>query len=127
MNTNRQRKIVYKDYGIADVLPDGTIELNKHLDDYPELKKALIQHELKHSSTPGFTRKDFYHDLTTMDQIKTWHLIKFMSRHPGSLVGLLPITYSFKKNRLSYDINSLIIWGCLTLIVVAAMIIGFKA
>ena len=38
-------RIIKRGYGIADRYPDGTIEINKHLDDYPDLKMAIIQHE----------------------------------------------------------------------------------
>lgn len=122
-----ERKIVYKDYGIADVLPDGTIELNKNLKNYPQLERSLIQHELKHSNTPGFTKQDFIHDLTTIDQFSLWQMFKFMCKNPSSWIVFFPIHYSFKQNRLSYDINALIIWACLIVVIILAVTVGWKA
>lgn len=119
-------KIIYRSWGIADAFNDGTVELNKHLDDYPELKRALLQHEARHTNEPGFTKKDFYHDLTTIDQVKQWDMIKFMAKHPLSLIQLSPITYS-KRRGLMYDINGLIIWGILGVITAAGIAIGWNA
>lgn len=116
-------RIIYRGYGIADAFPDGTVELNKHLKDYPKLQRALLQHEAKHTREKGFTKKDFVHDLTTIDQINQWQMIKFMSRHPLSLIQVLPITYS-KRRGIMYDINSLIVWGALIGVISLALIIG---
>ena len=60
---NQELKIVYRDYGIADRFPDGTIELNRNLDKYPELKRAIIQHEVKHTNNPRVNKKDLLHHL----------------------------------------------------------------
>lgn len=117
----QELKIIYRDYGIADAFPDGTIELNKHLKKYPNLEKSLIQHELKHSRIQKFTKRDFVHDLTTMNQISQWQMVKFMVRHPFSMVQILPVYYS-KKRGLIYDINSMIIWGIFLTIVGVAML-----
>ena len=56
-------KIIYRNYGIADRFQDGTIELNENLDKYPRLKRAIIQHEIKHTINTRLNKKDFLHDL----------------------------------------------------------------
>lgn len=53
--------IVFKEinYGIASRI-GSTVYLHKGLRKYPELREALIQHELGHSS--GYTKKDLLDD-----------------------------------------------------------------
>lgn len=115
--------IIYRNFGIADAFPDGTVELNKHLENYPNLKKALIQHELRHTSEQRFNKKDLIHDLTTMNQIHQWEMVKFMVRHPLSLVQVLPAYYS-KERGLVYDKNSIFIWSILLSIIGIGLWIG---
>ena len=102
-------KVIYRNYGIADRFEDGTIELNRNLNDYPELKNALIQHEIKHTNNPKLNKKDFLHDLSTQDQIKTWDMMRFMFRHPLSLVQFIPIYYT-KERGLIKDKNLMVIY-----------------
>ncbi len=108
-------KIVYRGYGIADRFSDGTIELNKALDDYPKLKKSIIQHEIRHTSNQKINKKDFLHDLSTPDQVGTFQMFKFMARHPLSLVQFLPV-YWTKKRGLIVDLNLIIIYSILIVI-----------
>lgn len=109
MSQQQELKIVYKNWGIADAFPDGVVELNKNLRNYPNLEKALIQHELKHSREAGFTKHDLVHDLTTMNQVSQWEMFKFIMTNPKSLTFLLPAYYS-KERGLVYDQNAIIMW-----------------
>ncbi len=106
---NQKLNIIYRDYGIADKFDDGTIELNRHLNNYPKLKRALILHEIKHTTNSNLNKKDFLHDLSSQEKINTLDLMKFMIRHPLSLVQFLPIYYT-KKRGLIKDKNLIIIY-----------------
>ena len=90
---DEQLKIVYRNYGIADRFPD-CIELNKHLKKWPSLHKALIEHEARHTNRKGFTKEDLVHDLSTPNQLSTWKMMKFIMRHPFSLVQFVPVYWT---------------------------------
>lgn len=121
---HQKLKIVYRNYGIADRFEDGTVELHKGLNDYPELKKSIITHELRHTDQKGFTKRDLLHDLSTPDQIKTATMLKFMIKNPSSLVQFLPI-YWVKKRGWIVDLNLIIIYSVIAAIVAAVMFFGF--
>lgn len=117
-------KIVYRNYGIADRFPNGIIEMNKHLDDYPNLKKSLLLHEASHTNKKEFNRKDFMHDLTSINQFSTFDMMRFMVRHPLSMVQVLPI-YWTKTGGWVWDEVASIYWGILTITIISALVVGF--
>lgn len=116
-------KIIYRNYGIADAFPDGVVELNKHLKKYPNLERSLIQHEARHTRQSGMTKHDLIHDLTTMNQIHTWNMMKFMVRHPFSLVQFVPIYYTKKRGWIK-DNNLILVYGVLAGIIGTGLLIG---
>ncbi len=120
---DEQLKIVYRNYGIADRFPDGIIELNKHLKKYPNLHKSLIQHEARHTNNHKINKKDFLHDLNTPNQINTWEMMKFMVRHPLSLIQFVPF-YWTKKRGYIVDYNLVIIWICISVVVFIGLLLG---
>ena len=120
---DEQFKIIYRSYGIADRFPGEVIELNKHLKKWPTLHKALIQHEARHTNNERLNRKDLIHDLSTPNQINTWKLMKFIIRHPFSLIQFVPI-YWTKKRGLIIDYNLIIIWFVVALIVFFGLLFG---
>ena len=109
-----ETKIVYRNYGIADRFSDGTIELNKYLNDYPELKKSLLLHEAKHTNNQRFNRRDLLHDLTSLQQLSVFQMMKFMIRHPFSLIQVLPI-YKTKTAGWVYDEVASLYWAVLVI------------
>ncbi len=119
-----ETKIVYRNYGIADRFPDGTIELNKHLQDYPSLKRSLLMHESRHTDNQKMNRTDFMNDLTSLNQLNMFDLMKFMVRHPLSMIQILPI-YWTKTGGWAYDEMSVLYWGVLSAVVMIALFIGF--
>ncbi len=119
----KQFKIIYRNYGIADRFDNDVIELNKHLIKYPDLHKSLIQHEARHTNNQRFNRKDLEHDLSTPNQIKTWKLTKFIIRHPLSLIQFVPV-YWTKKRGLIVDYNLIVGWGVLLFIITLGLWIG---
>ena len=120
-----ESKIVYRGYGIADSFPDGTIELNKHLNDYPNLKKSLLLHESRHTNNAKFNRKDLMHDMTSLSQFSMFEMTKFIVRHPFSMVQILPI-YWTKTGGWSYDELASLYWGILTIAIIISLFIAFS-
>lgn len=121
---HQKLKIVYRNYGIADRFEDGVVELHRGLNDFPELKKSIIKHELRHTDQKGFTKKDFLHDLSTPDQINTITMLKFMIKNPSSLVQFLPI-YWVKKRGWIADLNLIIIYSVLSAVIGLVIFLGF--
>lgn len=107
-----ESRIVYRGYGLADRFPDGTIELNKHLNDYPELKRSILLHEARHTNNEKFNRKDLRNDLTSISQYSMYALVKFMVRHPLSMIQILPL-YWTKTGGWTYDEVATIYWAVL--------------
>ncbi len=120
---DEQLKIIYRNYGIADRFPDGTIELNKHLKKYPSLHKSLIEHEARHTNDVSFNRKDLLHDLSTPNQIKTMKMMKFIFRHPFSLVQFAPVYYT-KKRGWIVDYNCIAGWVVISILVLLGLLWG---
>lgn len=116
--------IIYRSYGIADRFSDGTIELNRALDDYPGLKQSILRHEIRHTNNNRFNKKDFIHDLSTPDQVSLGKMLKFMFKHPASLVQFLPL-YKTKTRGWVMDINLIIIYSILALISGLVVWFGF--
>ena len=94
------------DFGIAFRI-NNKIYLNKNLDKYPKLKKAIIKHELEHTS--GFGIKDIITDLNGMHLSKVKRqYYKFLFKEKKAWYQFLPL---FKvENRWSLDIIMLIVW-----------------
>lgn len=118
-----ESRIVWRGYGIADRFPNGVIEMNKHLKKYPQLKSALLLHEAHHTNTKGLNKKDLLHDLTSLNQLKIGQLIKFMVRHPFSMVQILPI-YKSKSAGWVYDEVASLYWAILIIVVGLGVGIG---
>ncbi len=120
---DEQLKIVYRNYGIADRFPDGIIELNKHLKRWPDLHSSLIEHEARHTNNVKFNRKDLMHDLSTQNQINTFRMMKFIIRHPFSIVQFAPV-YWTKNRGWIIDYNLIIAWSVLLGLIFLGLIIG---
>jgi len=86
--TLTKMKIKQIKHGIACRVGD-TIYYNKSLKDYPDLLKAILEHEKKH--TEGFTFQDVSLDLSNKE-IKPFkkEYYKFILTNPSSLTELLP-------------------------------------
>jgi len=77
------------DYGIASRI-GSTVYLHKGLKEFPELRNALIQHELEHSS--GYTFKDIIDDFGIKElngSKKNYY--NFILKNPSALIEYLPI------------------------------------
>ena len=120
----QQLNIVYRNWGISDRFNDGTIELNKNLNKYPKLKKAILAHEIGHTDQPGFTRKDFLHDISSPDKIDNFAMMTFIIKHPSSLVQFLPFYYH-KQRGMVFDANMIIVYSVMGIISLIGVVIGF--
>jgi len=87
---------------------EDTIFLNPALKSGSKLHRAILKHELKHSS--GFTRADLKLDLTGADlkdvRKEYW---TFMFKHPRAMLSLLPITKVEKY--WGFDIALSLLWA----------------
>ena len=119
----QQLNIVYRDWGISDRFNDGTIEINKHLNKYPKLKRAILAHEIDHTDQSGFNRKDFLHDISSPDKIDMFEMMKFVIKHPHSLVQFLP-GYYHKERGLVLDANMIIAYSIIGTIALIGVGVG---
>ena len=88
-------KIKEIDYGISSRI-GSVVYLHKGLREYPELRAALIQHELQHSS--GYTLKDLIDDfgINQLEGNKKRYY-SFILNNPSSLTEYLPLCKYNKK------------------------------
>jgi len=106
-------EIRYVNEGIANRY-DEVIELNENLKKYPKLHDFMLKHEMDHTSTEGFTKQDFLLDINP-GKISYRELMKFMIKNPKSFYQLLPF---YKRNNIVfYDINLIISWTVVTVII----------
>lgn len=82
-------KIKEINYGIASRI-GSKVYLHKDLVNYPELRKALVQHEFGHSS--GYTKKDLFDDFG-IKELKGYKkdYYSFIFSHPSSWTEYLPL------------------------------------
>jgi len=112
-------KIIKIDYAIAFRIKDK-MYLNKNLEKYPQLKKALIKHELEH--TNGFNLKDILLDLngTHLSKVKRQYY-KFLFKERKAWYQFLPLLKI--ENKWSFDIIMLIVWILFFLVIILSIII----
>jgi hypothetical protein len=104
------------DWGIANHLGEY-IEVNRHLKtDCPELYDEIVKHELAHTEEKGFNKKDFVLDMTGVNNLS---LMRFMFKHPKSLVQFSPIIKA--QGKFYYDINLIIIYAVMLFIAFATI------
>lgn len=94
-------------YGIASRI-GSIVYLNKDLVKYPELRNALIEHELGHSS--GYSKKDLFDDLSIKELkgLKKKYY-EFILTHPSSWTEYLP-AYKY-EGKWIISLTSFLIWG----------------
>jgi hypothetical protein len=114
-------KIIYTKYALANRF-DDCIELNKNLKKVPDLHNAILEHELGHKEDNSF-RKDFLHDLTPIKKLSQKDLTFFILKHPSTLIQFLPFYWSFRRKQIIYDLNMIIIYGFMLLIISLGLIL----
>jgi hypothetical protein len=116
------KPVIYVDWGIANSYEDR-IELNKHLQFYPELHKQILEHELSHTNTEGFSKEDFALDLGPQ-KVSYWTLFKFMCVYPKTFTQFLPLRKS--GDTIYYDINMSISWIAILGVIGLGLYFGFN-
>lgn len=116
-------KIIEVNHSIANRY-DGYIEINKHLKNYPNLYNPILKHELSHTNK-AWSLHDFKLDFFSNSHVDYWSLMKFMFKHPASLLQLSPILYS-KKKGFVLDINLLIMFIMFILIFTLTIMFGVR-
>jgi len=103
-------KIIAINHGISCRIGEN-IYYNKKLKKYPELLKAILKHENRHTS--GFTLKDIKMDLKNKELIPVKkQYYKFILEHPSSWTEFLP----FGIYRHTIVFNPLMIFMWLVLV-----------
>lgn len=114
---DNQLEVRYSDWGLGNNFGDYIV-LNSNLKKYPSLHQSILDHELSHTNIKGFTKKDLVIDIGESN-VSNWELLKFMIKHPKSLVQLFPI-YKNEKT-IFYDVNMLLVWSVGVLIMGGAI------
>ena len=99
-------EIIKTDWGLASRV-GNRIYINKGIENYPTLYKAILKHEYEHSSS--MTLKDILMDINNEHLIgvkKEYY--SFLLKNPKSLIIFLPIYYH--KKRLQIDIAMIMFW-----------------
>lgn len=100
-------RIIKTNYGIAS-RTGNTIFINKELDKYPNLKQAILTHELSHTS--GWSWHDFKIDLTNKHLKEVdGDYYKFILTHPKSWTEFLPI--NIYKGNISFNLTLIIFYS----------------
>lgn len=103
-------KIIEVPYGIAS-RSGKDIYINRNLKEYPKLRKALISHELEHSSSYKFNDLKIEFSISQLKDLKKEYY-KFIFTNPSSWIEYVPIWISNKQLKVS---PSLLIFWLLTL------------
>jgi hypothetical protein len=114
-------KVDFVNHSIGNNYGD-LIELNEGLKTYPRLLKQVLNHELGHTKE-GF-KKNFLHDLTE-NKVSNKELLSFMLHYPKSLYQFRPFFWH-KKYGFVYDVNLIIIYLVMILIIASAFVIAIK-
>ena len=112
--------IVFVKHGIANRF-SNRIEINEGLKKYPKLLRIIVSHELSHTDKK-FSFKDLFLDIG-MPTTERKSLFKFILTNPKSLTQIFPFYYS--KGKLVYDINMIIIYSFLLMIIIGAVYFAF--
>ncbi len=113
--------IVYTKWNLANRFND-CIELNENLKKYPKLHAAILHHEIEHTNKP-FSVRDVKNDLAPLKKINQMDVVRFMLKNPKSFTQLLPFYYT-KKRGFIYDLNMIVTYSVLILIVGSAVVLG---
>lgn len=91
-------EIKYVKWGLAARF-GNVIELHEDLKNYPKLHDAIIEHEMLHDESSGYTVNDFLNDINGVgtEKISKWELFKFQLVRPKTWIHCLPFYYQRDK------------------------------
>jgi hypothetical protein len=92
-------KVIETEYGIAS-RSDNEIFINRRLNKYPELKDAIIDHEMHHSFGYSFDDLTMEFGIPQLDGFKLQYY-KFILTNPSTWTEYSPIWIQNKEIKLS--------------------------
>lgn len=92
-------KIIETEYGIAS-RSGNIISVNRRLNKYPELKEAIIDHEMYHSFNYNFDDLSMEFGIPQLDGFKLQYY-KFILTNPSTWTEYSPICIQNKQIKLS--------------------------
>lgn len=102
-------RIIEVDYGVANTYHSKgytIIEINKHLQEFPELREKVINHELEHAKTKNFWKN---RKIDSQTNVTFKDLFPFYKKYPKTLLfQYSPITY--KDNTLYFEWSLIFIY-----------------
>lgn len=112
-----KKEIKYTKWGLANSYSDH-IELNEAFKKHPKLHDYVLRHEEGHKE-----EFDLLHefDWTLKDNLK---MLWFCLKHPRTWVDFLPIRII--KRKIVYDLNLMIIYGIISVLLFALVIISME-
>ena len=99
-------KTIDTEYGIASRSGD-VISINRRLKKFPELREAIIDHEMDHSSKYNFDDLTMDAGIHQLEGFK-WQYYRFILSNPSTWTELSPICIQDKQIKISP--NMLIFW-----------------
>lgn len=112
-------EIKHIDYGTGNRVGD-MIYINKNLKKYPNLYKAVLEHEKKHSGSFGLS--DAHLDFRNEDlreHRREW--FKFLIKHPRAWVNFLPVMKL--GGRWTVDVSILFVWILMVVLLLIMVLI----
>ena len=95
--------IIDVDYGIASNYGDF-IEMNRKLWKYPKLRKAILEHEERHTSGK-YTKEDFKNDFQSKNSY-FFDTLKFCMANKEGFINFFPFMYSYYSKEWTYNTSS---------------------
>lgn len=119
-------KVIYVNSGLASTIKDSHgneyIEVNKALNDYPALKRYVMQHELKHIRASF--RKDLLNDVeSSFNAFLFTEFIKFYFTHLSAWRQLLPLDLRKMKTKREEYMEVRVNWFMIFFWVILGVII----
>ncbi len=114
MPNKEQTKVIYGNRGLANFYGDY-IEINRKLKYNKVLRDYIVKHELGHSKS--FDLKHEFEDGLKLIKKPNifFSLVGFYIKNPSTWVDLIPL--QIKGKQLVYDLNLLIFYGLIGLLV----------
>lgn len=99
------KPIIEVNYGLASSYDDG-IEINKKLQNYPELRKKIIEHEKRHTKG-SYSITDLMNDFRSKDPY-FMESLKFCVLNKEALINFFPVMYSYHFKAITFNTSSIL-------------------
>jgi hypothetical protein len=99
-------EIIETNWGIANTYND-TIKINSKLNQFPELRKKILQHEYEHieaNKRKGLNRFAKNREIDARTEVRFKDILPFIKRYPKALFQqYCPINYSKEENTIYFE------------------------